>query len=97
MFEQLSTGSVGGGGGGGFGRYQQIQATARGYGEAPTRRVKRGKRRSKKRSQKRIKKAYKKKSVRHGRVKKGKGKKAVCSINKRGKKVYRKTKLKTAF
>ena len=93
MFEQLSRGSVGGGGGGGFGRYQQIQTAARGYGAAPRRRVKRSKKGSKKGSQKRSKKA--KKGVRHGRVRKGKGKKAVCSINKRGKKVCKKR--KTAF
>ena len=100
MFQQLSSGSSGGGGGGGSGRsyarFNQIQAAARHYVRRKKRGGKRrgGKKHYKKQGKKRSHKKTKK-SVRHGRVGKRKGKKAIHSINKRRK--SRKGKSKTAF
>jgi len=107
MFEQLSTGSIsrvgvggvgsgGGGGGGGFGRYQQVQSAARRPG-VKKRASKKGGGGGGKKPRGGKKQVYKKKAVRNGGVKKRRSPKAVCSINKRGKKVCRKRKPKTAF
>jgi hypothetical protein len=106
MFEQLSAGPVstsgggGGGGGGGFARYNQIQAAARQYksGGAVKRRKKRGGKKHTNNNKAQKKAPHRrKKGVRHGRVGKGKRKKTVCRINKKGKKVCGGKRRKTAF
>ena len=103
MFEQLSTGSIShvgvggvGGGGGGFGRYQQVQSAARRPG-VKKRASKKGGGGGGKKPRGGKKQVYKKKAARNGGVKKRRSTKAVCSINKRGKKVCRKRKPKSAF